>query len=118
MRLTFDEFSNVNARRCEEDFGRKVAPETVPIHVLAACGEVGEMAQDMKRILDRQRDSDPEFSVAEQQKRIKDLLFEAADAFTYLDLIASHYGYRFSEILVEKFNIVSERVGSKAIITE
>lgn len=107
MRLTFDEFSVVNARRCEQNFGRKICPETAPIHVLGACGEVGEMAQEMKRIIDN-----------EQRADIKALLFEAADAFTYLDLVASHFGYRFSEVLVEKFNIVSERVGSKCIITE
>lgn len=103
--LTFNEFSKLNAERCKTDFGRKVCAETAPIHALAACGEVGEMAQEMKRIMDKPGYPDV---IA-----IKKLLFEAADAFTYLDLIASHFGFTFHEVLIEKFNIVSDRVGSK-----
>lgn len=109
MKLEFDNFSYLNAKRCEEDFGRKVGPETAPIHSLAACGEVGEMAQEMKRMMDNHPNGKPYPSTEE----IERLLMEAADAFTYLDLIASHFGYRFSDMIVKKFNIVSDRVGSK-----
>lgn len=109
MKLEFDNFSHLNKRRCEVSFKRKVCPASALVHVLGACGEVGEMAQDMKRIMDL----NPELTGTPfEEERIKRMLFEAADAFTYLDLVASHYGYKFSDILVEKFNIVSDRIGS------
>lgn len=103
--LTFDNFSYLNARRCVEGFGRKLNFDSAVVHTLAACGEVGEMAQEIKRILDT--GSEP------TEEQVEKLMNEVADAITYLDLIPSHLGQKTSDILTRKFNVVSDRIGTK-----
>jgi NTP pyrophosphatase (non-canonical NTP hydrolase) len=68
----------------------------------ALAGEVGEACNVIKKI-DR-----GDFTLDEARE---DLASELADAFTYLDHIASKAGIDLGAAVIRKFNVVSERRG-------
>lgn len=69
----------------------------------AVLGELGEGANIIKKI------ERGDFTLEEVRK---ELAHEIADVITYLDILASVAGIDLAEALIEKFNIVSERVGA------
>lgn len=101
--LTIKEFSEKNAARCERDFHRKISLETLPLHALALGGEVGELQQEIKRMMDE--------GTLTEERRIR-IGNEISDIQTYADLCAQHCGLDPEAILKQKFNEVSDRVGS------
>lgn len=73
----------------------------------AVVGELGEAANILKKV----RRGDFELEEARQ-----DLADEFADVVTYLDILANQCGIDLGAATIEKFNRVSERVGSTVYI--
>ena len=73
----------------------------------AVVGEVGEAANILKKV--RRGD----FTLDEVREDIGN---ELADVATYLDILANQCGINLGNAVVNKFNVVSERVGSDIYI--
>lgn len=97
--LTFEELRDANTDRCERSF-HPVDAWSATDWMTAACGELGEAANLIKK---RRRGED----IA-----TRDIAHEIADTVIYLDLLAARLGIDLESAIREKFNIVSERVGS------
>lgn len=69
----------------------------------AVCGKLGEAANIIKKI------ERGDFTL--EEARI-DLAHELADVLTYLAILADRAGINLSEATIDRFNIVSVRVGS------
>jgi NTP pyrophosphatase (non-canonical NTP hydrolase) len=118
--LTFDALRKANLRRLPQFKNARGEPAhshpegndwTPADWALAALGELGEAANLMKKI--KRGDFAPE-EVGEIIKT--KLAWEFADVITYIDLLALQYHIDLGEVVKEKFNIVSERVGSDVFI--
>ena len=108
MSLSFEEFRKANASRREEQAGGGTEESWfLTDWTNALAGEAGELCNFAKKIR-RARPNDP---TLEESKT--DLAYELADIVTYADLIASKLGIDLGAAMREKFNIVSDRVGSK-----
>jgi NTP pyrophosphatase (non-canonical NTP hydrolase) len=106
--LTFDEFSRLNAARCEAwphygNSGPREYPASQLVHKIA--GEAGELAQEFARA------QDIILNGGSSDLYPAKVLDEIADVVTYCDLLCSHYGVNLYDVLVRKFNVVSDRVG-------
>lgn len=73
----------------------------------AVAGELGEAANIIKKI----RRGDVSLDDVRQ-----DLAYELADVVTYLDILAMQAGIDLGRATKDKFNLVSERVGSNVFI--
>ena len=73
----------------------------------AVVGELGEYANNMKKV------KRGDFSLNEARQKIA---HELADVVIYLDILAKQLDIDLGAAIVEKFNIVSERVGSSVRI--
>ena len=98
--MTFGEFSYKNNRRCTLGFGFIVNEWSLTDWMCALTGEIGEAANLIKK-LRRGEKIDK-----------KEICFELADAITYIDLLMLALNLDTESILKEKFNIVSDRLGS------
>lgn len=78
--------------------------------MVAVMGEVGELAGDLKSLRRGDFGDLTEEQIKEKVSR------EMADIVTYLDLLAMQFGINLGDAVIEKFNIVSERVGSNVIL--
>lgn len=76
---------------------------------IAAAGEMGEALNVVKK-LNRERDGAPGNTAPEAALRVM-LAHEIADTLIYLDLLAARAGVDLEAAVVEKFNIVSARMG-------
>lgn len=103
-KITIRAFSEANAARCETAY-HDVADWNALEWAGCAAGEVGEAANLCKKL--RRKGRDHQGTDVERQAIGK----EIADAVTYLDLLATALGMNLDEILVAKFNEVSERIG-------
>src|SRR5690606_4184457 len=105
--LTFAELQKANAKRREEGSGGGTENTWLLTDwTNALCGEAGELANLAKKIR-RGRPTDPTLESAKE-----DLAHELADIVTYADIIATKLGINLGQAIRDKFNIVSERVGS------
>jgi NTP pyrophosphatase (non-canonical NTP hydrolase) len=104
--LTFYEFQLANKRR-QTVFVNKKGESFEPYNIFemagAAAGEAGELANECKKV----RRGDVELH--EVREKIGK---EIADTVTYLCLVANQAGLDFEDIVRQKFNEVSDRVGS------
>lgn len=102
--LTFDEFSLANRTRCEaaDGFGRDVGQGTVIAFALGVAEEAGEVAGKVRTQLGITK---------RKTVTVEEIGDEIADAYQYLDLLAQAYGLRMQDVLIRKFDAVSERVG-------
>lgn len=89
-------FSELNARRCEKGFGRRVDEWSTSDWMTALVGEVGELANIIKK-----RDLRGESIPAD------DFAKEWADCFMYLNLLGQRLGVDMPEAIRSKFNEVS-----------
>ena len=107
---TFEDFQEMNRRRCEEGFGHPVVWDepSWPIQnwALAIAGESGELANLIKKCLRG------DFTVPEKRDEILD---ELADIITYCDLAISSLSANTDETVWSKFHRVSERIGWAAV---
>lgn len=133
---TFRGLRTVNIRRCEESF-HPVAAWSPTDWMTAVAGEVGEAANLIKKLkrietdgLDTPQNCEmlawvntyhpngeakglsevTEEVVRELQRRIG---HELADVVIYLDLLAARLGIDLGAAVIEKFNMTSQKIGSK-----
>jgi NTP pyrophosphatase (non-canonical NTP hydrolase) len=99
--LTFDRLRKQNVLRCQRDFPQPLNAWSPSDWVCALTGELGEAANLIKK---RRRGD---------KINTQDIAHELADAMTYLDLLAARLGIDLGKAVREKFNIVSERRGSR-----
>lgn len=109
--MTFEEFSAVNRRRCEDPTGFNHALDSWSLSdwLTATMGELGEAANVAKK-LNRIRDSIPGNTQGEAELRAA-FRQEIADVFVYLDLLAQSQGFTLGEVVPEKFNRTSAKLG-------
>ncbi len=101
--LTFKDFQELNAKRCSEAY-HKVDENAWPIQnwCLAIAGESGELCNLVKKVI---RGDFP----LEQVK--KEILDELADVIIYCDLAITHLREDTAEVIMDKFDKTSEKIG-------
>ncbi len=98
--LTFKKFHAVNTARARADI--KHSHSWIPLAWGGAlAGEVGELCNYLKKM-----------SRGDKIKK-KVLAHEIADIMTYLSLLSDQLDIDMEAAIIEKFNIVSKRWGSK-----
>jgi NTP pyrophosphatase (non-canonical NTP hydrolase) len=106
--LSFRTLRDANTKRLGSSKYRKCESDWTPAHWMqATVGELGELANLMKKV-DR-----GDFSLDEARA---DIAKELADVQTYLDIMAFKLGVDLGEATKDKFNEVSERIGSPVYI--
>ena len=111
--LDFKTFSIRNRIRCESEsgFNHKLNSWSSSDWLTAVVGELGEAANIIKK-LNRVRDNIP--GNKETEIELKDKLkYELADTFIYLDLLIQSLDLSIEDIIQEKFEITSEKIGYK-----
>jgi NTP pyrophosphatase (non-canonical NTP hydrolase) len=115
--LTFAQLRAANLKRCPLFRNAKgelchptgVMDWTPDQWMTALVGEVGEAANDIKKV------NRGDLSLAEALPKIGS---EIADAQTYLDLLTARLGLSLAEITIAKFNEVSQKVGCDIFLGE
>lgn len=112
MPLSFPDLSHVNRDRCEASsgFNHPLSAWSLSDWMTAACGELGEAANVVKK-LNRVRDGIPGNSETPEQLRSA-LADEIADTVIYLDLLAQSEGIDLGQAIVRKFNRTSTKIGA------
>lgn len=95
-------FTEVNRKRCEESF-HPIDAWSAPEWGCALAGEVGELCNYLKKI------HRGDFTTAEAREACKK---EIGDIFAYLNLISLKLDIDMEDAVIDKFNEVSDRVGS------
>lgn len=102
--LTFRALREANQRRAASSkFAKCEADWTLAHWMQATVGELGELANIMKKV-DR-----GDYTLDEARPAMAK---EFADVQTYLDLMASKAGIDLESATIDKFNEVSTRIGS------
>ena len=111
--LSFDALREANVRRCEDAF-HPVSDWSLTDWATAAAGELGEACNVIKKMRRFEGShNDPALNIdPSSDAGQKALAYEIADTVIYLDLLAARAGIDLGRAVCEKFNIVSERVGS------
>lgn len=104
--MTFEELQLANLDRDEEAFDGMMAEKDLCFFGTAIAGEVGEACNIIKKI------ERGDFTDSELTQAFVDLGKELADVVTYADIIASKIGRNLGTCVRDKFNEVSDRVGS------
>ena len=116
--LTFNELRMANVERIHNDKYTECESQWTTAHWLQAMvGEVGELANVLKKIDRGDYDYENEIGLkyhdpTEWAGIRKQIRHELADIQTYLDILAFKLDVHLGEATVEKFNIVSDRIGS------
>lgn len=109
--MEFKLFSEVNRKRCtsQDGFNHHLDEWSNSDWMVALLGELGEAANVIKK-LNRVRDGIPGNTEGpvELKQRLKD---ELADAFIYLDLLVQANGFDLEDIVVDKFDKTSMKIG-------
>lgn len=97
--LSFEQFSEVNLKRCGKYFHslEEWSPTDWATALAGECGEACNLIKKMRR---------------GQDIDIKEIGKELADVVAYADLLAQRLGLSLGELVRNKFNEVSDRVGS------
>ena len=112
--LTFNTLREANIERLKEPkYDRCQAEWTTAHWMQALVGEVGELANKLKKI-DR-GDYDGCVPVVTQQNKLY-IANELADIQCYLDILALKLKVDLGESTIDKFNVVSKRIGSRVWI--
>lgn len=110
-------FALANRKRCESEngFNHRLHNWTPSDWMVATLGELGEAANVLKK-LNRYRDGVT--GNKETEPELKEMLKdELADTFIYLDLLCQSLGVDLSDVVVEKFNKTSKKIGYEAVLT-
>lgn len=104
-------FSKRNRQRCESPsgFNHKLSDWSTSDWFTALVGEVGEAGNLVKK-LNRVRDGIPGNTETPDQLR-HSLALELADVFIYLDLMAQSLSFDLMELVEQKFQMTSEKIG-------
>lgn len=111
MPLDFAALRKANVARCEASY-REVEDWSPAEWAVAFMGEAGEVCNALKdlHVFDEGRRS-PKLP-ATREEAVRRIGKEIADAVSYLDLLAKSLGIDMGEATREKFNEVSDRIGS------
>lgn len=111
--LSFQEFSEINRRRCEAIFHplREWSPTD---WATALGGETGEALNVVKKI--RRIGSSPQIGHPDMPSLIAQLADELADIVTYADLLAQVFDIDLGHAVAAKFNKVSGRHGCGIVL--
>lgn len=93
--ISFDELRQKNITRCP-DYGFAVEDKSPVEWFDRVWDEVLELAH----------------AVESHDTSTRDIGKEIADVVTFCDLLATRYGFNLDKLVLDKFNEVSERVGS------
>lgn len=105
MRLP--QFKNAKGERAHSsDDGSDWSPND---WMVAVSGETGELANVLKKL--KRGDFDKE-------EALPQIANEAADIVIYLDILCKQFGINLGSAVMDKFNAVSERVGSTVRLDE
>ena len=130
MAVTLEEFHKLNRQRCEECF-RPLDEWSANDYVAASVGELGELANLLKKVHRAGLDADwvknanrydltPELDRNGLQLNGSLLRFnlgeEIADTIIYLDLLAHRLGIDLPSVMVDKFNEVTAKMGGKTML--
>jgi NTP pyrophosphatase (non-canonical NTP hydrolase) len=109
--VQFSEFSRISRTRCESPtgFNHQLDSWSLSDWMTAILGELGEAANIVKK-LNRIRDGIPGNNKS-QDELLSDLKDELADTFIYLDLVVQSQGFNLEEIVRDKFNRTSRKLG-------
>lgn len=109
--MQFKLFSDANRARCEspEGFNHALSSWSPSDWMVALTGEVGEAANLVKK-LNRVRDGIPGNTDTPEVLREK-LAKELADTFIYLDLFCQSLGLSLEDVVVQKFQETSDKIG-------
>jgi len=110
--MTFARFSEQNKQRCEHPngFNHKLNSWSTSDWMTATMGELGEAANIVKK-LNRVRDGIPgngDLTIMALRNALAD---EIADTFIYLDLLAQSLNMNMANIIMDKFNRTSLKIG-------
>lgn len=105
--LSFNTLRGASIRRQQHPKYEKCAAWDHSKWLQALVGEVGEFANEAKKF-DRGDLTEAEF----RERATKEL----ADVVTYVDSLAAHLGIDLGRAIVDKFNEVSERIGSNVVM--
>ncbi len=108
--LTFSELRTVNVARCKRWHPPESTPWTAADWSNATAGEVGELANVIKKIRRQEtgarNEGDPSM---EELKKMAEA--ELADVVIYCDLLADFLGVNLGDAVKAKFNKVSVKYG-------
>ena len=109
--MDFNDFSTLNRRRSESKngFNHKLNDWSRSDWIAAVVGEFGEAANIAKK-LNRVRDGIPGNTETPEELK-KALADEIADTFIYLDLWAQAEGFVLQDIVLDKFQRTSKKIG-------
>lgn len=100
---TLQRLRKANPARCRDGFGHAVTDMPILFWSTAVAGEVGEMCNIIKKVERGDKIDNWREMVAK----------EAADVVIYLDLLCTSLEIDLETSIINKFNEVSDRVGSK-----
>ena len=108
--MTFREFAALNRQRCEaaDGFDRRLDTTSLAHWALGIAEEAGEVAGVVYAMDHR----------PQKGKTMQDLADEIADVVSYCDLLAQRIGRNLDDVLRDKWNRVSVRVGSPLRLPE
>lgn len=95
---TFNSFQELNAERCREAFNENL--HDIPFFSIAIAGEAGELCNIVKKVMRG------DFPIEQVRKEVLD---ELADIITYCDLMITKLNANTEEVLMRKFDEVSQR---------
>lgn len=107
-KLNIQLFTQLNRKRCEESF-HSIDAWSAPEWGCALAGEVGELCNILKKIHRGDYDA---LGIEIKEKIKEDCKKEIGDIFAYLNLISIKLGINMEDAVIDKFNEVSDRVGS------
>jgi NTP pyrophosphatase (non-canonical NTP hydrolase) len=109
--LTFDRLRAKNVIRCEQAF-HQLHAWSPRDWALAMIGEAGETCNAIKKLHRYSTDLNIPKDLEVEKDCIAEIAREIADTIIYADLLAARLDIDLGEAIREKFNIVSDKVGS------
>jgi len=107
--LTFKRLREANLKRCESWHPGGVTDWSLSDWAVALTGELGEACDIIKK-LNRVRDEIVGNKLSEDELKVE-LKKELADTMIYLDLLAARAEIDLADVVIDKFNEVSVRIG-------
>lgn len=102
MLFNYEVYHQKNVNRTQESF-HDISSWSPSDWMLAVTGELGELAHTLKKV------KKGDYSFGEKKEQIAD---EIGDIFAYLDLLCTRLNIDLPKAIVNKFNKVSDRIGS------
>lgn len=108
---------SVNTLRSKQEFNIDPCTWQGLLHnCVGLSEEVGEVNGVIKKADRKKRMTSKKRSNKYRNKKVKDLGEEIADVIIYLDLVAAHFNIDLEKELVNKFNKVSNELGSSCFL--